>query len=351
MAARLVSGALDTLARSKEFKRGVDNAVYHQGYPISYRGQTGVPSVQFSVALDGRRADIDVDYRRSIFPVGLFNGHSPRRTRTSVRATTTTSTSIAGRISELVAGLFRRPPGARAAGGDAADPAPGSEDAARREEENRGDGQRLPERAAGRRQHHRGHGLRVGALYACLAQDSDNPADFDRGVAPFQLMINMKAAHESLGPHSSLDGLVVGTRLSAPGVRVVRQPHHATFVIYAVPDDAAVRFDCESRLTLEDPDSVPREYGNYAGATFYIAGQRNYPSRCCGPGKTGLEDRVVEGRSGGREGARARTGAGGQGRADQRRPHLRRGRARFSRELARQEELRRRVWISLPEEL
>ena len=70
-----VSGALDTLARSKEFKRGVDNAVYHQGYPISYRGQTGVPSVQFSVALDGRRADIDVDYRRSIFPVGLFNGH------------------------------------------------------------------------------------------------------------------------------------------------------------------------------------------------------------------------------------------------------------------------------------
>ena len=48
-------------------------------------------------------------------------------------------------------------------------------------------------------------------------------------------MINMKAADESLGPHSSLDGLVVGTRLSAPGVRVVRQPLHATFVIYACP--------------------------------------------------------------------------------------------------------------------
>ena len=64
--------------------------------------------------------------------------------------------------------------------------------------------------------------------YACLAQDSDNPADFDRGMAPFQLMINMKAARESLGTHSSLDGLVVGTRLSAPGLRVVRQPHHAS---------------------------------------------------------------------------------------------------------------------------
>ena len=113
--------------------------------------------------------------------------------------------------------------------------------------------------------------------YACLAQDSDNPADFDRGVAPFQLMINMKSAFESLGPHRSLDGLVVGTRFAAPGVRVVRQPHHATFVIYSVPDDVAAKFDCESRLTLEDPSTITREYGNYAGATFYIAGRRDYP--------------------------------------------------------------------------
>ena len=75
MYVRLVSGAPDTLARSKEFKRGIDNAVYHKGYPASYREQGGIPSIQFSVALDGRRADIDVDYRSSSFPVGLFNGH------------------------------------------------------------------------------------------------------------------------------------------------------------------------------------------------------------------------------------------------------------------------------------
>ena len=49
--------------------------------------------------------------------------------------------------------------------------------------------------------------------YACLARDSDNPADFDRGLAPFQLMINMKAAHDALGSRASLDTVVVGAPL------------------------------------------------------------------------------------------------------------------------------------------
>lgn len=51
MYARLKPGALDTLSRSQEFKRGPDNAVYRKGYPINYRGQGGVPSIQISVAL------------------------------------------------------------------------------------------------------------------------------------------------------------------------------------------------------------------------------------------------------------------------------------------------------------
>jgi hypothetical protein len=278
MYARLVSGALDTLARSKEFKRGVDNAVYHQGYPISYRGQTGVPSVQFSVALDGRRADIDVDYRRSIFPVGLFNGHLTA-SNSDVRAGNNYDKHVNrwGGFQNWWRGFF----------GVRYEQTPQAETPPTRLQD-------LKTPRVGKKKIEvmvndflnawLVEGNIIAAMgyvsersYACLAQDSDNPADFDRGVAPFQLMINMKAAYESLGPHSSLDGLVVGTRLSAPGVRVVRQPLHATFVIYAVPDDAAVRFDCESRLTLEDPDSVAREYGNYAGATFYIAGQRNYP--------------------------------------------------------------------------
>jgi len=75
MYVRLTSNAREMLNRSREFKRGVDNTVYHKGYPINYREQGGAPSIQVSIAMDGRLADIDVDYRASIFPVSLFNGH------------------------------------------------------------------------------------------------------------------------------------------------------------------------------------------------------------------------------------------------------------------------------------
>jgi hypothetical protein len=75
MYARLKADALDVLERSREFERGVDNTVYHKGYPINYREQGGVPSIQISVAPDRRRADIDMDYRSSSLPAALFNGH------------------------------------------------------------------------------------------------------------------------------------------------------------------------------------------------------------------------------------------------------------------------------------
>ena len=75
MYVRLTPNAREMLERSREFKRGVDNAIYHKGYPLNYREQGGTPSIQVSIALDGRQADVDVDYRSSMFPVVLFNGH------------------------------------------------------------------------------------------------------------------------------------------------------------------------------------------------------------------------------------------------------------------------------------
>ena len=75
MYGRLTERAVDMMVRSREFKRRGDNTVYHKGYPANYRQQGGPPSIQISVALDGRRADIDVDYRGSSFPVSMFNGH------------------------------------------------------------------------------------------------------------------------------------------------------------------------------------------------------------------------------------------------------------------------------------
>lgn len=70
----LKEGAVERLEQSTQFRRGADNTVYHRGYPMSYR-MAGVPSIQVSIARDRRRADVDVDYRSSAFPAGLFNGH------------------------------------------------------------------------------------------------------------------------------------------------------------------------------------------------------------------------------------------------------------------------------------
>src|SRR4029453_5414392 len=75
MFVRLTPKAREMLERSQEFKHGIDNAVYHKGYPLNYREQSGAPSIQVSIALDGRQADVDVDYRSPSFPVLFFNGH------------------------------------------------------------------------------------------------------------------------------------------------------------------------------------------------------------------------------------------------------------------------------------
>jgi hypothetical protein len=70
----LKPGAVALLDQSVQFRRGPDNTVYHRGYPLNYR-MRGIPSIQISIARDGKRADVDVDYRSSGFPAGLFNGH------------------------------------------------------------------------------------------------------------------------------------------------------------------------------------------------------------------------------------------------------------------------------------
>ena len=274
---RLAPGAVDTLARSQQFKRGRDNSVYHKGYPINYRAQGGVPSIQFSIAPDGRHSDIDVDYRSSTFPASLLNGHLTA-SNSDVRAGSNFDRHL-NRWSGFqnwwnsFFGVHNRERAPATSGSSSP---------------------RLkPPRAGNARIEvmvndflkawliegdiETAMGYISERSYACLAQDSDDPLGFDRGLAPIQLMVNLKSAHDSLGSRQSLDGLVVGTRLTKPGLRVVSQRDHPQFVLYSVPDDIAAAFDCQSRFTLGDPAKVRRVYGNYFGATFYIAGRRDTP--------------------------------------------------------------------------
>jgi hypothetical protein len=65
----------EILEKSQQFFRDHENTVYHVGYPHSYRQAGKEPNLQMSLAEDGMKADIDVDYRSSRSPQGLFNGH------------------------------------------------------------------------------------------------------------------------------------------------------------------------------------------------------------------------------------------------------------------------------------
>ena len=305
----LTEGALDKLERSKEFRRGADNSVYHKGYPISYR-QSGTPSIQISMAPDGRRADIDVDYRSTAFPISLFNGHLTAA-NSDVRAGNNYDRHTAKWVG--FQNWWRSLFGVRAQ-----EVPPRSPEGASRilPSTPRAGDKKIDVMVDDFLKAWLVDGDMLAAMsyvsdraYACLAEEGDDPFSFDRGTAPFVLMNNLKAAHEALGPRTSLEGLTVGVRLPIRALRVVNQPHHARFVIYSVPDDVAAEFDCESRLTVGDPKKVRRSVRQLLRR--YVLRQRAerkgpFDRASVGQSRWLLEDRVVEGRTGRRRYAGAR---------------------------------------------
>jgi hypothetical protein len=228
MYARLTPAAHGLLGRSREFKREGDNTRYHKGYPLNYREQGGVPSIQVSMSIDGRQADIDVDYRSSSFPAALFNGHLSVA-NSDVRAENNAELHAArwNGFQNWWRGFF-----GVSLNGETSPPDKNSV-------------LTLPKiPRAGKKNIEvmvndflrawLVEGNAVAAMgyvseraYNCLAWDAPDPAAFDRGVAPYQLLINLKAASDSIGLHQSLDAVTVGVRLTMPALKVKNQPHHA----------------------------------------------------------------------------------------------------------------------------
>ena len=275
---RLTPNARELLQRSREFKRAADNSVYHKGYPLNYREQ-GTPSIQVSIALDGRLADIDVDYRSSSFPSMLFNGHLSA-SNSDVRAGNNDERHQ-GRWSGLQSwwrgflgvSLTRNPDAVETSAALALPHVPraGKKD--------------ITVMASDFLQAWLVEGNALAAMgyvsersYACLAENLPDPSAYDRGLAPFQILVNLKAGYDALGPHASLEGLTTGVRFSTPGLRVVPHPHQGQYVIYDVTDEVAARFDCASRLTPGSPAKVSHEYGHHFGTTFRVIGPRKAAS-------------------------------------------------------------------------
>ena len=263
MYVRLKDGAMDTLSRSREFARHADNSVYHKGYPINFRGESGVPSIQVSIALDHRQADVDVDYRASSFPAALFNGHLTS-SNSDIRAGNNYAKHT-GQWSGLQ-NWWQSFFGIKLPSDDDLKDADKIDLRTPRIGKKKVDAMMkdfldawLVEGDIGSAM-----GYMSRRALGCMTEEETS---LDPGMAPVLLARRLKAAHDALGPHQSIDGLVVGVRLTRPGLRVVQQPHGAQFVVYSVPDDQARALECDS-----DPDAKPAKqtYGNYFGATFYV---------------------------------------------------------------------------------
>jgi hypothetical protein len=266
-------GILQILEDSTAFKRGPDNTVYHKGYPICFRSLGGTPSIQISISRDHRRADMDVDYRSSTFPIMLVNGHLTA-SNSDVRAGDNDS-----RHNSHWAGLgnwwrgFMGLPGAEiphlptqaGAGPIASSPRLGAD--ARPEEAihdflNAWLVEQTPGQALG---------YVAPRTFACIELERGIPVD--RGVARFQFLRAMQSANRLIGKVDSVGEAIESVNLTGPRGRLLDQRYKTEFAMYDVRTDLAQQFDCENRLHPEQSDpklARSEDFGDFIGAVFRV---------------------------------------------------------------------------------
>ena len=265
----LKPNALATLKFSREFARGADNTVFHHSYPINYRQAGGDPSIQISVSEDGRRADIDVDYRASGFPAALFNGHLSAE-NSDVRAGNNYDGHLqrwAG-LNNWWRNLFGLP--LTHDSGFAPDP---EQDIARFP--------RLTDKAPLAaavtdflstwlvdRKPNLALAYVSAKSYACVTSElaasagsSGNKQDGGNPV-PRKLWNDMEETNFLIGQVATLDDAVAAVAVSKPALLPMAQKSTANFTLTKVPDDIAADLACSPEPTSAPP---ARKYGtNYA---------------------------------------------------------------------------------------
>jgi len=271
---QLKPGAIELLGKSREFKRGTDNTIYHKGYPICYRSTGGTPSIQVSATRDETRADIDVDYRSCKFPVFLINGHlsssnsDVRAGDNDVRHNGQWSGLQNWWRNLLGLPLLEAP---RTSGGEV------YEDAIPREPKIKASAK--PEEAVHdflnswlvEQKPNNAIAYFAEQAYACM--EVENGEKIDRGMAKFMMLRGLQDINRQVGKISNLSDAVQGVRLAGPRGRVIEQPYHAQFVLYDVREDLATLFDCNAKL---DPSAASAKalrsqaFGKYYGALFHL---------------------------------------------------------------------------------
>lgn len=269
----LKPGAMDLLSKSREFSRGPDNTVFHKGYPICFRSKPFVPSIQVSIARDGKAADIDVDYRSSKFPIGLVNGH----------LTASNSDVRAGNNDERHNNRWDGLPNwwRNLLGLPIADD----------EKEVKVLGvtlKKTPKKMANVKPEEAVRDFLSSWLverkpedamtyldpnvYYCM--DLEQGKRTDRGMAPFAMLKALQALNKSFGTVPDLSQVSTGVPLTGARVKIIPQPYEPQFVLYDVREDLAEQSKCINKIDdyqQASPKALKSDsFGKYVGAVFQL---------------------------------------------------------------------------------
>lgn len=273
----LKPNALATLNSSREFVRGRDNTVFHHSYPLSYRQAGGDPSIQISSTPDGKRADIDIDYRSSGFPSALFNGHLTAQ-NSDVRA----GTNYQGHLQRWAGltnwwrNLFGLP--VIHDTGFAPDP---EQDIARFP--------RLTDKAPlsaavtdflatwlVQRKPNLALPYISATSYACITSNLNRASKDTGNPVPRTLWNDMEEVNLLMGNPATLAEAIVPVAFSNPALLLIAQKGSVNFTLARVPDDIAADLTCSSEASSTTP---PRRYGTSYASVFRlrISGSNDAP--------------------------------------------------------------------------
>lgn len=268
----LKRGATGKLYASREFKRDRDNTVFHIGYPLNFRETGGAPSIQISVANDGLRADIDVDYRPSGGPSALFNGHltaanSDVRAGDNYLRHVNRWQGFSDWWRQLLAGFSNLPHESA----QNLTPAVGEV----REKVAHGPLQDAIHLYLTNWLIHQQPETLLPVIsvkaFPCVAEFKDGSRP-DSRLAHLRILRRMMEQNKMLGKVNRLEDVVQPVEYPLPGAQVVQQPYQSLFSIQQVPDDVAWAMDCRLRYKLDMVEALPRPEHKLGGT--YVATMR-----------------------------------------------------------------------------
>ena len=230
------------------------------------------PSIQVSLTRDGKRADIDVDYRSPKFPNALVNGHL-RAANSDVRAG-----NNGGRHNQRWSGLsewwkmlFGFDLGSQPGKEDITRTATGIPPSPRVTAQKGLDVAVQDFLTAWLLQAQARFAIPYFSIrsYPCLEAISETRGrSVPAGVIRYELLNGMERYAKAIGPVKSLNEIVSPVKLWDPAFRPYKNKYESEFTMFAVPTELATTQDCSGSPPVDAMKKTKFKYGEYFGAAF-----------------------------------------------------------------------------------